>query len=71
MNSVLTRKQSRRIDQLAIERLQIPGIVLMENAGIHASSYAPVSGRWNLTHRCDHACPGLSLWYAGRPTEWT
>lgn len=29
----LTRDQSRRIDQLAIERLGIAGVVLMENAG--------------------------------------
>ncbi len=30
---VLTREQCRRVDQLAIERYGIPGIVLMENAG--------------------------------------
>lgn len=31
--AALTRTQSRRIDQLAIEQYEIPGIVLMENAG--------------------------------------
>jgi NAD(P)H-hydrate epimerase len=30
---VLTREQVRRVDRLAIERLGIPGVVLMENAG--------------------------------------
>ncbi len=30
---VLTRDQSRRVDQIAIERYGIPGVVLMENAG--------------------------------------
>src|SRR3954470_18220514 len=29
---VLTREQVRRVDQIAIERFRIPGIVLMENA---------------------------------------
>ncbi len=38
--TALTRSQSRNIDRIAIERLQIPGIVLMENAGIHASDIA-------------------------------
>lgn len=33
----LTRDQSRQIDQLAIDRLGIPGVVLMENAGINAT----------------------------------
>jgi len=33
----LTREQSRGVDRLAIDRLGIPGVVLMENAGIHAS----------------------------------
>lgn len=33
----LSRNQSRRIDQLAIDRLGIPGVVLMENAGINAA----------------------------------
>lgn len=33
----LTREQSRRVDRLAIDRLAIPGIVLMENAGINAA----------------------------------
>ena len=36
----LTREQSRRVDQLAIERLGIPGVVLMENAGINATDIA-------------------------------
>ncbi len=30
---VLTRAQSRQVDEVAIERFQIPGVVLMENAG--------------------------------------
>jgi len=33
----LTRDQSRRVDRLAIDRLGIPGVVLMENAGINAT----------------------------------
>lgn len=33
----LTSEQARTIDQLAIERLGIPGVVLMENAGINAT----------------------------------
>jgi len=33
----LTRKQARQIDQLAINELGIPGIVLMENAGRNAT----------------------------------
>lgn len=33
----LTRQESRQIDQLAIEKLGIPGIVLMENAGRNAT----------------------------------
>lgn len=35
---VLTRDQVRRIDRLAIESLGIPGVVLMENAGLHVAS---------------------------------
>lgn len=34
---VLTREQSRTVDRLAIDRLGIPGVVLMENAGINAT----------------------------------
>lgn len=34
---VLTRAQVRRFDELAIQRLQIPSIVLMENAGRNAA----------------------------------
>lgn len=33
----LTRQQSRQIDELAINRLGIPGVVLMENAGRNAT----------------------------------
>ncbi|MGB1126317.1 MAG: NAD(P)H-hydrate epimerase [Phycisphaeraceae bacterium] len=36
----LTRKQSREVDRLAIDRLGIPGVVLMENAGINATDVA-------------------------------
>lgn len=34
---VMTRQQIRRHDQLAIQELGIPGVVLMENAGCHAA----------------------------------
>ncbi|MBB6430848.1 hydroxyethylthiazole kinase-like uncharacterized protein yjeF [Algisphaera agarilytica] len=33
----LTRQQSRAVDRYAIEELGIPGVVLMENAGINAA----------------------------------
>lgn len=33
----LSRGQSRRVDQLAMDRLGVPGVVLMENAGINAA----------------------------------
>ena len=36
----LTRAQVREVDRLAIQELCIPGVVLMENAGIHASDVA-------------------------------
>ncbi|MEO0474928.1 MAG: NAD(P)H-hydrate epimerase [Planctomycetota bacterium] len=36
----LTREQVREIDRLAIDRLGIPGIVLMENAGVNATDVA-------------------------------
>jgi len=36
----LTREQSRAVDRLAIEQLHIPGIVLMENAGLNAADVA-------------------------------
>lgn len=36
---VLTRAQVRRFDQLAIQRLEIPSIVLMENAGRNAADH--------------------------------
>jgi NAD(P)H-hydrate epimerase len=45
---VLTRDQVRRVDQLAIERYGLPGIVLMENAGRGAAELlrsAGISGR--------------------------
>lgn len=34
---LLTRAQAREVDRRAIEELGIPGVVLMENAGIHAA----------------------------------
>ncbi|MBX2850164.1 MAG: NAD(P)H-hydrate epimerase [Phycisphaeraceae bacterium] len=36
----LTRAQSREIDRLAMDRLGVPGVVLMENAGINATDVA-------------------------------
>ena len=36
----LTRAQCRAIDRLAMERLGIPGVVLMENAGVNATDVA-------------------------------
>jgi len=33
----LTRDQARQIDRLAMDRLGIPGVVLMENAGVNAT----------------------------------
>ncbi len=39
----LTREQCRAVDRYAIERLAIPGVVLMENAGRHA---ADLIDRW-------------------------
>ena len=36
----LTRAQSREIDRLAMDRLGIPGVVLMENAGVNATDVA-------------------------------
>jgi NAD(P)H-hydrate epimerase len=36
----LTREQSREVDRLAMDRLGIPGVVLMENAGINATDVA-------------------------------
>ena len=38
MSQAITREQSRRVDELASSELGIPGIVLMENAGINAAS---------------------------------
>ena len=36
----LTRDQSREVDRMAIDRLGIPGVVLMENAGVNAADVA-------------------------------
>ncbi len=46
----LTRQQVRAIDRYAIEQLGVPGIVLMENAGLNAahviaSHFAPIAGK--------------------------
>jgi NAD(P)H-hydrate epimerase len=38
MNTVLTREQIRRVDELAIARYRIPGLILMENAGRNAAA---------------------------------
>lgn len=35
----LTRDQTRRVDRLAVERLGLPSIVLMENAALNAASF--------------------------------
>lgn len=39
-SEALTRKQCREIDHLAMDRLGIPGVVLMENAGVNATDVA-------------------------------
>jgi len=36
----LTREQAREVDRLALDRLGIPGVVLMENAGVNATDVA-------------------------------
>jgi NAD(P)H-hydrate epimerase len=38
--TTLTREQAREIDRLAMGRLGIPGVVLMENAGVNATDVA-------------------------------
>jgi NAD(P)H-hydrate epimerase len=35
----LTRDQTRRVDRIAVERLGLPSIVLMENAALNAASF--------------------------------
>jgi NAD(P)H-hydrate epimerase len=50
----LSREQVRRIDRLAVEQLGIPGVVLMENAGINAAAAV-----------LDQVCDSLEL----HPTE--
>jgi NAD(P)H-hydrate epimerase len=42
----LTRQQVREVDRRAIEQYHVPGIVLMENAAIHASELA-----WKMVGR--------------------
>lgn len=37
---VLSREQVREVDRLAMDRLGIPGVVLMENAGVNATDVA-------------------------------
>jgi NAD(P)H-hydrate epimerase len=46
---VLTREESRQVDRVAIERLGVPGVVLMENAG---------RGVVDVLLRVDPALPG-------------
>ncbi len=51
MNSCITREQVRRVDELAIERYGIAGLVLMENAGQNAAAiirdtYGPPGKAW-------------------------
>jgi NAD(P)H-hydrate epimerase len=41
----LTRRQVRQIDQLAVEQLKIPSILLMENAGRGAAEW--IHGKWS------------------------
>ena len=43
MNLVLTREQVRRVDQLAVERYGMTGLVLMENAGRNATAIIDAS----------------------------
>ena len=37
MSLILTRQQVRQVDQLAVQRLGVPSIVLMENAARNAA----------------------------------
>lgn len=47
----LSREQVRRLDRIAIEQLGIPGVVLMENAGMNASRciIEALETRWAVT----------------------
>ena len=51
---ILTRDQVRAFDAWAIERMAIPGAVLMENAGANAA-------RWILDHLQNHRHAGVSI----------
>src|SRR4051812_36615741 len=42
----LTRQQVREVDRRAIEQYHIPGVVLMENAALHAADVA-----WDIVDR--------------------
>ena len=51
---ILTRDQVRAFDAWAIERMAIPGAVLMENAGANAA-------RWILDHLQNHHHPNVVI----------
>lgn len=51
---ILTRDQVRAFDAWAIERMAIPGAVLMENAGANAA-------RWILDHLQNHRHPNVVI----------
>ena len=56
---ILTREQVRNCDKVAIEKYHIPGIVLMENAGLAASNIAENMLRGNSNKQvCIIAGPG-------------
>ena len=64
--STLTREQVRRVDRVAIERYGIPGVVLMENAGLRAAeriadALAPSSGPVAIACGGEERSPGAGM----------